>query len=117
MLDAQQITRITPQMDKRFAFHAFESVAEACQTVEYSNRKHQVGAGHVTLIDGCAPGLRAPLTGLEEQSPHLRMDQAHTDGHRKSLGKTGQTVGLTNREYVARRVFQPLRCAMHQLTR
>jgi hypothetical protein len=60
----------------------------------------------VALVDGRAPCIGVPLAGLEKQSPHLRMNQAHPHGHREALGEAEQTVRLADREQVARRIFQ-----------
>src|SRR5215469_15771567 len=43
------------------------------------------------------------------------MDQAHPDAHREAFRETRKTIGLANGEYVTSGVFEPLRCAMHEL--
>jgi len=102
-------------MNERFSLHLSEAIAEARQAVEYSNRKHQVRSRHVALVDGCAPCIGPPLARMKKQSPHLRMNQPHPHRHREALGEAGETIRLANREHVASRIFQALRCAMHEL--
>ena len=65
ILHPKQRPGVAPEMDKRFPLGRRESIPNPGQAIEHAHRKQQIRASHVTLIDGRAPSLLAPLSDCQ----------------------------------------------------
>jgi hypothetical protein len=74
--DPGEITRVAPELHERLAFGLCEAQTEASHAVEQNHREHEIGGGHICLIDRLAPPARVPAPGLPYKAAHLGVHES-----------------------------------------